>query len=100
MYNWAKTSDYIYNESISKYLNLKPTVSSWTVYKTNNYYIPNNTSDVLAKLNPKKFGGLSYEILEDMGNYHFKIKTDMFGIGYIAGNPSKYDCTITDKPVY
>lgn len=102
MYNWTKTSDFTYNKpsTSKKYLNLKPTISSWTVYKTSKYYIPTKTSDVLAKLNPKKYGGLSYEILQDMGNYHFKIKTDMFGYGYIAGNPSKYDCTITDKPVY
>lgn len=83
-----------------KYLNLKPSVNSWTVYKSNNYYIPTNTDDVLARLNPMKFDGLSYKILEDMGNYHFKIQTDMFGIGYIAGNPYKYDCSITNTPVY
>ena len=101
-YTRTKTSDFEYNKPVSndRYLNLKPTVSSWTVYKTNKYFIPTKTSDVLAKLNPKKFGGLSYKILEDCGNYHFKIKTDMFGYGYIAGNPNKYECTITDKPVY
>lgn len=84
----------------TKYLNLKPNVSSWTVYKTNNHYIPSKSTDILLILNPKKYGGLSYKILEDMGNYHFKIKTDMKGNGYIAGNPKKYSCTITDKPVY
>ena len=87
-------------KSSKKYLNLKSHVSSWAVYKTNNYYIPSKSSDVLLILNPKKFGGLSYEILADMGNYHFKIKTDMKGIGYIAGNPKKYPCTITEKPEY
>lgn len=83
-----------------KYLNLSPTVSSWTVYKTNNYYIPSRTSDVAGKLNPQRFGGLSYVILEDMGNYHFKIKTSNFGIVYIAGNPNKYACSITSQPLY
>ena len=83
-----------------RYLNLQPTVSSWTVYKTNNYYIPSRTSDVAGKLNPQRFGGLSYVILEDMGNYHFKIKTSNFGIVYIAGNPNKYACTITNSPSY
>lgn len=87
-------------EGAIKYLNLKPTVSSWTVYKTNNYYMPTRLTDVAAKLNPMKFDGLTYKILEDMGNYHFKIKTDMFGIVYIAGNPIKYDCSITNTPVY
>lgn len=84
----------------AKYLNLKPDVNSWTVYKTNNYYIPSKTSDVAGKLNPQRFGGLSYVILEDMGNYHFKIKTSNFGIVYIAGNPNKYACSITSQPLY
>ena len=83
-----------------RYLNLSPTVSSWTVYKTNNYYIPSRTSDIAGKLNPKKFGGLTYRILQDMGNYHFKIHTSYYGDVYIAGNPNKYACTITNSPVY
>lgn len=101
-YNWVETKDY--NVETKKqeelYLNLNPDISSWRVYKTNNYYIPSNSSDILLILNPKKFGGLSYKILEDKGNYHFKIKTNMKGFGYIAGNPNKYSCTITDKPIY
>ncbi len=87
-------------QSKKRYLNLKPSVSSWKVYKTNKYFIPTKASDVRARLNPQKFNGLSYEILEDYGNYHFKIKTDMFGYVYISGNIEKYDCTITDKPLY
>ena len=100
-YNWTKTDSYIYNKPVSniKYLNLMPTVSSWTVYKTNKYYQPLRLTDVRGKVKPKKFGGLTYKILEDMGNYHFKIRTDSYGIVYISGNP-RYDCTITDKPVY
>ena len=89
------------NPSPSKrYLNLKPTVNSWTVYKTNKYFTPSRTSDVAGRLNPAKFGGLTYEILEDCGNYHFKIKTQNFGTVYIAGNPNKYPCTITNTPTY
>jgi len=101
-YKWAKTDDYEYNKPVSntKYLNLKPEVSSWKVYKTNKYYNPKKDSDILMKVNPKKFNGLSYKIYEDMGNYHFKIKTVNNGYGYIAGNPNKYSCTITDKPTY
>ena len=97
---WVNNDCIISNPSNVKYLNLNSDVSSWTVYKTNNYYIPSKASDVLAKLNPAKFGGLSYKILEDCGNYHFKIKTAQFGEAYIAGNPNKYSCTITDKPIY
>ena len=83
----------------AKYLNLKPTVNSWTVYKTNNSYVPTG-KDVAGHLNPQKYNGLSYKILQDMGNYHFKIHTSMFGEVYIAGNPNKYACTITNSPVY
>lgn len=101
MYDWKETSNYEYNKPVSKtkYLNLMPTVSSWTTYKTNKYYQPLRITDVAGKVKPKKFGGLTYKILEDMGNYHFKIKTDSYGIVYISGNP-RYDCTITDKPIY
>ena len=101
MYDWKETSDYEYNKPVSKtkYLNLMPTVSSWTTYKTNKYYQPLRITDVAGKVKPKKFGGLTYKILEDMGNYHFKIKTDSYGIVYISGNP-RYDCTITDEPIY
>lgn len=98
MYNWKETSDF--GVSTVKYLNLDPSVSSWTIYKTNKYYMPLLITDVLAKLNPKKFGGLSYEIKQDMGKYHFKIVTKQFGTAYIAGNPNKYACSITDKPKY
>lgn len=83
-----------------KYLNLSPSVNSWSVYKTDKYYIPSNESDILIRLNPEKFGGLSYKILEDKGNYHFRIHTLYKGDGYIAGNPNKYPCTITDSPTY
>ncbi len=86
--------------SNKRYLNLKPTVDSWKVYKTHNYFNPNNKEDILAILNPKKFGGLSYEILKDYGDYHFKIQTQQFGIGYISGNIEKYPCTITNHPEY
>lgn len=86
--------------SNKRYLNLKPTVDSWKVYKTHNYFDPDNKEDILAVLNPAKFGGLSYEILKDYGNYHFKIQTQQFGIGYISGNIEKYPCTITNHPEY
>ena len=82
-----------------KYLNLKPTVNSWTVYKTNNSYVPNG-KDVAGHLNPQKYNGLSYRILQDMGNYHFKIHTSYYGDVYIAGNPNKYACTISNSPSY
>lgn len=97
---WVNDSCIVSSPSSNKrYLNLLPSVSSWTVYKSNNSYVPNG-NDVAGKLNPQKFGGLTYEILQDMGNYHFKIHTSNFGDVYIAGNPNKYACTITNSPVY
>lgn len=83
-----------------KYLNLNPEADTWTVYKTNDYYMPGYTEDVAGILAPSKFGGLTYKILEDMGNYHFKIETAYFGIVYISGNIDLYPCTITNEPVY
>lgn len=96
---WVNDSCIVTPAPTGKYLNLSPTVNSWTVYKTNNSYVPNGP-DVAGKLNPQKFGGLTYRILQDMGNYHFKIHTSNFGDVYIAGNPNKYACTITNSPVY
>ena len=72
---WVNDSCIVTPAPTGQYLNLLPTVSSWTIYKTNNYYIPSRTSDVAGHLNPKKYGGLTYKILQDMGNYHFKIHT-------------------------
>lgn len=86
--------------SNKRYLNLNKSVKSWKVYKTPKYFNPYNTEDILIILNPNKYNGLTYEILEDLRNYHFKIKTYNKGIGYIAGNPYKYPCTITDYPEY
>lgn len=97
---WVNDDCIVSNPSPNKrYLNLQPTVNSWAVYKTNNSYVPNGP-DVIGRLNPQKFGGLTYEILQDMENYHFKIHTSNFGDVYIAGNPEKYACTITNSPVY
>ena len=96
--NWKYLKDVPVSDK--KYLNLAPTISSWAVYKTHNYFISTRESDIAGRLNPKKFGGLSYEILKDYGDYHFKIQTQNFGTVYIAGNPNKYACTITNKPVY
>lgn len=97
-YKWTTTSNFTYEPT--KYLNLEPTVKSWAVYKTAKYFDPDKEEDILIRLNPHKFGGLSYKIYQDVGNYHFRIKTHDKGYGYIAGNPHKYDCTITVKPRY
>lgn len=97
MYNWKETSDYKYNKTANetKYLNISPEADYRTVYK-NTTLTPANA---IAKLNPKKYGGLSYKILKDCGNNVVKIKTDMFGEAYISSKPQYYG-TIDDKPKY
>lgn len=82
-------------KSSFKYLNISPEADYRTVYKTTEL-IPENE---IAKLNPKKYGGLSYKILKDCGNNVVKIKTDMFGEGYISSK-KEYFCTIDDEPKY
>ena len=95
MYNWTKTKDF--SVSNKRYLNLSSGADTWSVY--------NNKLKMVVKLRkgvvkPKKYGGLSYLIYGDGGNYHFKIKTGTYGFVWIAGNPYKYPCTITTTPKY
>ena len=44
-----------------KYLNLKPHVTSWSIYNVNGPYV---TSSRIGTLAPAQFGGLSYQILD------------------------------------
>ena len=83
------------SKPIIKYLNISPEADYRTIYK-NTTLTPENS---IAKIKPKKYGGLSYKILKDCGNNIVKIKTDMFGEGYISSK-EKYYCTVDDKPKY
>lgn len=83
------------SKSTTKYLNISPEADYRTVYKSTTLAPAN----AVAKLNPKKYGGLSYRILKDCGNNVVKIKTDMFGEVYISSK-SEYYGTIDDKPKY
>lgn len=78
-----------------KYLNLKPHVPSWRVYPLDKAPVVGNEC---AKLSPQKYGGLSYEILEDKGDIKI-IKTEMFGKVQIYA-PRDNDSSITENPIY
>ena len=60
------------------YVKLQSTVSRWAIYDTNKAPVAKNAK---AYLNPKKFGGLEYEVLGwmDKAKTLAKIKTSQFG---------------------
>ena len=78
-----------------KYLNLKPHVTSWSIYNVNGPYV---TSSRIGTLAPAQFGGLSYQILEDKGGYVYIIQTESFGRVAIWAGDS--DSTFTSSPAY
>ena len=63
-------------QSTQKTLVLPATVSSWNVYPLGKSPIKANA---IGALNPKKFGGLTYEILGNPQNDVYTIKTANFG---------------------
>lgn len=79
-----------------KYLNLKPTVSSWRVYPTNKAPVIGNETGYLS---PSQYGGLSYEILGNPQTDVYTIKTQSFGTVNIYA-PKDNDSSITTYPVY
>lgn len=48
-----------------QYVNLPPSISSWNIYKVNSAPVNKNA---IGRLNPKKFGGLSYYIYQFKDN--------------------------------
>lgn len=79
-----------------KYLNLKPHMTSWTVYNENGPY---TTAYKIGSLAPSQFGGISYNILAEKGNDVYVIQTGSFGRCAIWA-PRDNDSTITSSPVY
>ena len=79
-----------------EYVNLKPTVSAWRVYKTSVSPTAGNES---GYLNPKKFGGLSYLIKSKPQTDVYSINTQDFGYVNIRV-PKDNDSSFTDSPVY
>lgn len=62
--------------SSKKYLNLKPHMPTWAVYNVSGPY---TTNYKIGDLAPAQFGGLSYEIIDSLGNDVYTIQTQSFG---------------------
>ena len=71
--------------TIDKELHLPKEADSWRVYPTNKAPVKGNE---IAKLNPKKFGGLTYDILDNPQKDVYTIKTGDFGTVNIYAAPS------------
>lgn len=78
-----------------QYLNLHHSIDSWRIYPLNVTPIIGNEC---AKLNPKKYNGLSYSIKKILSENVVVISTKFFGDVQIYIN-SKY-ATITNEPYY
>jgi N-acetylmuramoyl-L-alanine amidase CwlA len=61
---------------------------TWTVYKLGHPCIKSNPDNVAGQLAPAQFGGLTYTILQDNGNWVFEIQTQSFGRVQIYGEPN------------
>lgn len=85
-----------YFPSSKKYLNLKPHMNSWKIYRTN---VAPVSANAFASLSPATYGGLSYEILGNPQTDVYTISTSMFGKVNIYA-PRDNDSTITTYPVY
>lgn len=71
-----------------RYIVLPANATSWTVYKLDRPPVKANKANIAGTLKPSKFGGLEYEILEDLGGHVYKIRTGDFGTVKIYGAPS------------
>ncbi len=71
-----------------RYIVLPANATSWTVYKLDRPPVKANRANIAGTLRPSKFGGLEYEILEDLGGWVYKIRTGDFGLVKIYGAPS------------
>ncbi|MEN0648925.1 N-acetylmuramoyl-L-alanine amidase [Caldifermentibacillus hisashii] len=75
-------------QSKKRYIVLPASAATWTVYKLDRPPVKANKANIAGTLRPSKFGGLEYEILEDLGGWVFKIRTGDFGLVKIYGAPS------------
>lgn len=82
--------------SNKQYLNLKPHMQKWAIYKEGGPY---TLKYKIGDLKPSMFGGISYEILGSPQRDVYIIQTRDYGrVGIWA--PRDNDSTITNKPVY
>lgn len=93
--NWKYLKD-VNVDTKNNYINLSPSISSWRFYNIMDAPIKKNT---IGYLNPQKFGGLSYKILEYRDNNHtVVINTVQFGkVKIFIYNTAS---TITNSPKY
>ena len=81
--------------SSKRFLNLDPSIDSWNVYPLNKAPVRGNE---IGKLNPKKFKGLSYEILGSPQTDVYTIQTTNFGrVNIFASKQTKSTITSTKK---
>ena len=71
-----------------RYIILPANATNWTVYKLDRPPVKANKANIAGTLRPSKFGGLTYEILDDLGGHVYKIRTGDFGVVKIYGAPS------------
>lgn len=72
------------NSTSKKYLHLPPDANSWRVYPPNVSPVKGNEAGFL---NPKKFGGLSYEVIGSTQAHVYLIQTRDFGKVQIYAHP-------------
>ena len=82
------------NVKSTLYVNLYPVRSSWNVYPLDKAPVRGNEC---GSLNPKAYGGLSYEVLQSYGNDVYKIKTQNYGFVKIYVPNDNEGCTSAKK---
>ena len=91
--NWKKTTDIVVGK---EYINLEPSISEWRFYNITDIPVKENAIGVLK---PKKFGGLSYEIIEYKDN-GTTVVIDTVDYSIVKIYIYDTSSTITNKPIY
>ena len=82
------------NTKTTLYVNLYPVRSSWNVYPTDKAPVSGNQC---GSLNPLAYGGLSYEVLKNVGNDVYHIRTQNYGLVSIYVPNDNEGCVSTTK---
>lgn len=82
------------NSKTTLYANLYPVRSSWNVYPTDKAPVSGNQC---GSLNPLAYGGLSYEVLKNVGNDVYHIRTQNYGLVSIYVPNDNEGCVSTTK---
>ena len=82
------------NAKNTLYVNLYPVRSSWNVYPTDKAPVSGNQC---GSLNPLAYGGLSYEVLKNVGNDVYHIRTQNYGLVSIYVPNDNEGCVSTTK---